>query len=268
MTEGRAEGFGTEFLRVERAGSVAEVVIDRPPMNTLDYEMYDQLAQVTEQLESDPAVRAVLFRSANEKVFVSGADIAQMRNYDRRRGASARKVDTVHATFLRIQRMSKATVVVITGHALGGGCELSLCMDFRVMATGRARIGLPEINLGIVPGGGGTQRLARLIGRAAATEMLLLGERLDAEQALRVGLVSRVGSDADDALEQGRQLAGRLAGQSPTATRLIKRALNDGVDGDLVNGLGVEREAVIEALGSPDAIEGMNAFLEKRPPAF
>lgn len=268
MTEGGNQAQGTEFLRIERAGAVAEVVIDRPPMNTLDYQMYDQLARVTEALENDAGVRAVLFRSANEKIFMSGADIAQMRHYDRRRGASARKVDTVHATFLRIQRMSKATVVVIAGHALGGGCELSLCMDFRVMARGRARIGLPEITLGIVPGGGGTQRLARLIGRAAATEMLLLGERLDAEEALRIGLVSRAGTDADDALDQGRQLANRLAGQSPTATRLIKRALNDGVDADLVNGLAVEREAVIEALGAPDAIEGLNAFLEKRTPNF
>lgn len=256
------------FLRLELDGGVAEVVIDRPPMNTLDYEMYDQFARMAERLESDDDVRAVLFRSAHEKVFVSGADIAQMQHYDRRRGASARKVDTVHATFLRIQRLSKPTVAVITGHALGGGCELALCMDFRVMAQGRPRIGLPEITLGIVPGGGGTQRLARLIGRAAATEMLLLGERLDAEAALRVGLVSRACADADAALAEGRSLAQRLAQQSPTATRLIKRALNDGVDGDLVNGLAVEREAVIEALGSADAIEGFTAFLEKRPPRF
>ena len=258
----------SDFLAVEVAGGVAEVIIDRPPMNTLDYEMYDQLAVVAEQLDSDDAVRAVLFRSAHPTVFVSGADIAQMKNYDRRRGASARKVDTVHTTFLRIQRLSKATVVVIAGHALGGGCELSLCMDFRVMVQGRPRIGLPEINLGIVPGGGGTQRLARLIGRAAATEMLLLGARVDADEALRLGLVSRSCPDAESALAEGRSLAARLAAQSPVSTRLIKRALNDGVDGDLVRGLAVEREAVIEALASPDAIEGFTAFLDKRPPSY
>lgn len=258
----------TEFLRIEVADSVAEVVIDRPPMNTLDYAMYEQLTNVVEQLESDDTVRAVLFRSAHPTVFVSGADISQMQHYDRRRGASARKVDTVHATFLRVQRLSKPTVVVIAGHALGGGCELALCMDFRVMAQGRPRIGLPEINLGIVPGGGGTQRLARLIGRAAATEMLLLGARVDADEARRLGLVTRSCADADAALAEGRGLAAKLAGQSPTAARLIKRALNDGVDGDLVRGLAVEREAVIEALASPDAIEGFTAFLEKRPPSY
>lgn len=259
----------TPFLRVETdGGAVAEVVIDRPPMNTLDYEMYDQFSQVAEALDSDDAVRAVLFRSANESVFVSGADISQMQHYDRRRGASARKVDAVHAAFLRIQRLGKPTVAVITGHALGGGCELALCMDFRVMAQGRPRIGLPEITLGIVPGGGGTQRLARLIGRAAATEMLLLGSRLDADEALRVGLVSRSCPDANSSLAAGRALARRLAAQSPTAARLIKRALNDGVDGDLVRGLAVEREAVIEALAGPDAVEGFTAFLEKRPPEF
>jgi enoyl-CoA hydratase len=257
-----------DFLPFEVADGVAEVVIDRPPMNTLDYAMYEQLTKVVERLESDDSVRAVLFRSAHPTVFVSGADIAQMKTYDRRRGASARKVDTVHATFLRVQRLSKPTIVVIAGHALGGGCELSLCMDFRVMAQGKARIGLPEVNLGIVPGGGGTQRLARLIGRAAATEMLMLGSRLDAQEALRIGLVSRACSDADAALAEGRSLAARLARQSPTALRLIKRGLNEGVDGDLVRGLAVERESVIEALGSPDAIEGMTAFLEKRPPVY
>lgn len=258
----------TEFLKVEVARGVAEVVIDRPPMNTLDYEMYDQLTLVAEQLESDETVRAVLFRSAHPTVFVSGADIAQMQHYDRRRGASARKVDTVHNTFLRVQRLSKPTVVVIAGHALGGGCELALCMDFRVMARGRARIGLPEVNLGIVPGGGGTQRLARLIGRAEATEMLLLGLRLDADTALRKGLVSRSCADAEGALDEGRMIATRLAAQSPSAVRLIKRALNDGVDGDLVRGLAVEREAVIEALAGPDAVEGLTAFIEKRPPVY
>jgi enoyl-CoA hydratase len=258
----------TEFLKVEAADGVAEVVIDRPPMNTLDYEMYDQLTSVVEQLEGDDAVHAVLFRSAHPTVFVSGADIAKMQHYDRSRGSSARKVDTVHSTFLRVQRLSKPTVVVIAGHALGGGCELALCMDFRVMAQGRPRIGLPEVNLGIVPGGGGTQRLARLIGRAAATEMLLLGSRLDADEAVRVGLVNRSCADAESALAEGRALAARLAGQSPTATRLIKRALNDGADGDLVRGLAVEREAVIEALSSPDAVEGFTAFLEKRPPQY
>lgn len=247
---------------------VAEVVIERPPMNTLDYEMYEQLTLVAEQLESNDTVRAVLFRSAHPSVFVSGADISQMQHYDRRRGASARKVDTVHATFLRLQRLSKPTVAVIAGYALGGGCELALCMDFRVMAQGRARIGLPEINLGIIPGGGGTQRLARLIGRAAAIEMLLLGSRLDADEALRKGLVSRSCADAEAALTEGRVLAAKLASQSPTAVRLIKRALNDGVDGDLVRGLAVEREAVIEALGGRDAIEGVSAFLDKRPPHY
>lgn len=258
----------TPFLRLEAIDGVAEVTIDRPPMNTLDYEMYEQLSLLAERLESDDGVRAVLFRSAHPTVFVSGADIAQMRHYDRRRGASARKVDTVHTTFLRIQRLAKPTVAVIAGHALGGGCELALCMDFRVMAQGPARIGLPEINLGLVPGGGGTQRLPRLIGRLAATEMLLLGSRLSAEEALRVGLISRSCPDAESALAEGRAIAQRLAAQSPTATRLIKRALNDGLDGDLVRGLAVEREAVIEALASPDAIEGANAFLEKRRPRF
>jgi enoyl-CoA hydratase len=253
-------------LKTEIATGVAHVVIDKPPANTLDYGLYDELSRLLDVLESDATVRAVLFSSANEKIFISGADINDMVNYDRRRGASARKVDTVHTTFLRLQRFAKPTVAAITGHALGGGCEFSLCMDFRVMTEGRARIGQPEVNLGILPGGGGSQRLARLIGRGPATEMLMLGSLLSAAEAQAVGLVSRVGESDADTLRQAEDLAAELATKAPVAIKMIKRALNDGVDGDLTSGLAVEREAVIEALGTADAEEGVAAFLEKRKP--
>jgi enoyl-CoA hydratase len=251
-------------LKTEITAGVAHVVIDKPPANTLDYALYDELSRLLDVLESDDSVRAVLFSSAHDKIFISGADINDMVDYDRRRGASARKVDTVHATFQRLQRFSKPTVAAITGHALGGGCEFSLCMDFRLMTEGRARIGQPEVNLGILPGGGGSQRLARLIGRGPATEMLMLGSLLSAAEAHAVGLVGRVGESDDDTLAQARELAAELASKAPLAIKMIKRALNDGVDGDLTAGLAVEREAVIEVLGSADAEEGVAAFLEKR----
>lgn len=256
------------FLKLRRTDAVAEVVLNKPPANALDYELYAELNLLIDELEGDDTVRAVLFASANERIFIAGADLRDMESYDRRRGATARKVDTVQSVFLRLQRLAKPTVGVITGHALGGGCEFSLCLDLRIMSRGPARIGLPEVTLGLVPGGGGTQRLARLVGRAQATRMLMLGVRLDADEALRVGLVTEVASDAEAALARGRELAQQLATMPPVAIRLIKRALNDGVDGDLLAGLAVEREAVIEALATEDAREGPRAFLEKRPPRF
>lgn len=256
------------FFRIERDGAVAVAVFDKPPANTLDYAVYEELSLLCSALEADDSVRAVVFESGNEKIFVSGADIGDMADYDRRRGPLAHKVDTVSATFLRVQRLAKPTVGAITGHALGGGCELSLCFDFRVMTDGRPRIGLPEVSLGIVPGGGGTQRLARLIGRAAATELIMLGKRLTAGEAMAIGLVNEACPDVTTTKERARELAGELARQAPLALRLVKRALNDGVDGDLVAGLAVEREAVIEVLQSEDAREGVTAFLEKRDPRF
>lgn len=256
------------WFTVTTTDEVATATLDRPPANPLDDELYDELSLLLADLESDDAVRAVVFDSAVDGIFVSGGDIKAMTRYDRRRGASARKVDTVHAAFLRVQRFAKPTVAAITGHALGGGCELALCLDFRVMTRGPARIGLPEVTLGIVPGGGGTQRLARLVGRAAATELLLLGKRLDADRAAAIGLVHEACDDPAATRTRAAELAVDLASRAPVAVRAIKRALNDGVDGDLPAGLAVEREAVVEVLGTADALEGATAFVEKRPPIF
>lgn len=256
------------WFEIDVGEGVATATLDRPPANTLDYDLYEELSRLLDTLESDDDVRAVVFASAHEKIFISGADIEAMEDYDRSRGAVARKVDTVHHTFLRLQRFGKPTVGAITGHALGGGCEFSLCLDFRVMAAGRARIGLPEVNLGIIPGGGGTQRLARLVGRSAATEMLMLGTRLGAEKAADIGLVHEVRPDPSAARARALELARELAGQPPLALRAIKRALNEGVDGGIPRGLAVEREGVIEVVGSRDAEEGVAAFLDERDPEF
>lgn len=259
---------GVGFFDVDVVAGVATATLDRPPANALDYALYEEFSLLLDRLESDDEVRVVVFASANERIFMAGADLRDMEHYDRRRGASARKVDTVHTAFLRLQRLGKPTIGILSGHALGGGCEFSLCLDFRFMSRGRARIGLPEATLGFVPGGGGTQRLARLVGRAAATELLMLGRRIDADEAERIGLVTTACDDAASTRARAEELAAELASRPPVALRLIKRALNDGVDGDLPAGLAVEREAVIEALATEDAREGPRAFLEKRPPDF
>jgi enoyl-CoA hydratase len=256
------------LVTVTREGAVAEVTIDNPPANALTNELYARLRTLADELDDDRAVRAVVFVSAHPTIFVAGADIGAMANYDFRREAIERKVRLVHDTFLRIQRLSKPTLVSIEGHALGGGCELALSLDMRFMSRGKARIGLPEAGLGIVPGGGGTQRLPRLVGRAHATQMMMLGERLDADAAERCGLVNAACDDAAATRAATHDMARRLAEMPSSSLRLIKRCINDGYDRDLMNGLEVERGAAIEALLAPEAREGIAAFLERRPARF
>jgi enoyl-CoA hydratase/carnithine racemase len=249
------------------SAGVTVVEIDNPPANALTEELYAGLGDAITRLELDDDTRAVVFASANERIFVSGADIRAMAEYDFRRGAIARKVDLVAGCFLRLQRLGKPTVAAIEGHALGGGCELALALDFRFMARGPARIGLTEAALGIVPGGGGTQRLPRLVGRARAAELMMLAHRLDADEAERIGLVTGA-CDPGETRALALAHAERLAAMPRSSLRLIKRALNDGFDADLARGLAIEREAAIEALLSPEAREGIAAFLEKRTARF
>jgi len=257
-----------EFFTVESVGPVAVCTLDKPPANTLDEDLYAEIDRLVLGLELSSDVRAAVIASAHPSIFVAGADIKRMADYDFRPGATGRKVDLVHATFRRLQRVRIPTVAAITGHALGGGCEIALSCDFRVMTEGDARIGLPEIGLGIIPGGGGTQRLPRLIGRARAAELLMLGTRLDAVEAERIGLVNRTRPTSAETLAEATALAERLAQMPAPGLRLIKRCLNDGVDGDLDHGLAIERDAVVEALAQPEAREGIAAFVERRPPRF
>ncbi len=244
------------------------VTIANPPANALTDELYEQLRRAVVELELDDGTRAVVFVSDHPGIFVSGADIKRMADYDFRRGAIARKLDLVHGTFLRLQRLGKPTVAAIEGHALGGGCELALALDFRFMSRGPARIGLPEAGLGIIPGGGGTQRLPRLVGRARAAHLMMLAERLDADEAAAIGLVTAACDDGPATRDTARAWAGRLARMPGSSLRLIKQALNDGFDGDLMRGLAVERSCAVEALLAPAAREGISAFVERREPEF
>ena len=256
------------FFSVEALGPVAVCTLDKPPANTLDEDLYGEIDQLVTGLELTAEARAAVIASAHPSIFVAGADIKRMASYDFRPGATGRKVDLVHATFRRLERVGVPTVAAITGHALGGGCELALACDFRVMTEGEARIGLPEIGLGIIPGGGGTQRLPRLVGRARATDLLMLGTRLSAAQAERIGLVNAACPSPEETRAEAIALAERLARMPSPGLRLIKRCLNDGVDGDLDRGLSIERGAVVEALAQPEAREGIAAFVERRPPRF
>jgi enoyl-CoA hydratase len=256
------------FFTVERHDAVARCVLDKPPANALDAELHADFALLLDLLEQDRAVRAVVLASANEKIFMAGAKLQAFPDSHFSAEETARRVDLAQGTFLRVQRLPKPVVAEIAGHALGGGCELALACDFRVMSEGPALIGCPEIRLGIIPGGGGTQRLPRLVGRAQATRLLLLGERLGAVEALEIGLVDITAATAAVARDEALALAARLAEMPSPGLRLIKRCLADGMDTTLEEGLSIEREAAIEALAQPEAREGLSAFLEKRAPRF
>jgi enoyl-CoA hydratase/carnithine racemase len=205
-----------------------------------------------------------VFASAHPKVFVAGADLKRMSDESFTPAQVAERVDRAQAAFLRIERLGKPTVAAIEGYALGGGCELVLSMDFRFMARGEGRIGLPEASLGLMPAAGGTQRLPRLIGRTRAAELMMLARRLDADEADRIGLVTA----CDDARAAALAHAVQLAAMPASSLRWIKTCLNQGYDGDLVTGMGVERAAAMEAFASEDAREGVAAFREKRTPRF
>ena len=256
------------FFSVELHDGVARCVLDKPPANALDGELHADFALLLDLLEADAAARVIVLASANEKIFMAGAKLEDFPDEHFSASETARRVDLAQATFGRVQRLPQPVVAEIAGHALGGGCELALACDFRVMSEGHALIGCPEIRLGIIPGGGGTQRLPRLVGRSHATRLLLLGERLGAREALEIGLVDVTAPTATAARDEALALAARLAEMPAPGLRLIKRCLAEGSDSTLEQGLLIEREAAIEALAQPEAREGLRAFLEKRAPRF
>jgi enoyl-CoA hydratase len=256
------------FFHVERHGAVARCLLDKPPANTLDEDLHADFATLLDRLEQDAGIRAVVLASANEKIFMAGAKLEDFPDEHFSREASGRRIDLAQGTFLGVQRLGKPVIVEIAGHALGGGCELALACDFRVMSEGEGRIGCPEIRLGIIPGGGGTQRLPRLVGRARAARLLLLSERLSAREAAAIGLVDAAYATPEETRAAALELATQLAELPSAAVRLIKRCLDEGYDSTLLAGLAIEREAAIEALAQPEAREGLRAFLERRPPRF
>jgi enoyl-CoA hydratase len=255
---------GHDTLRVEIDGAVATVIIDRPEKrNALSAQVRADLLDALDGLEQDPDVRVVVLTGAGDKAFVAGADIgefAQRGPIEQRTAMEGRRVFDVVAEY------PKPTIACINGLALGGGCELALACDLRIAARS-ARLGQPEVNLGILPGGGGTQRLPRVVGMGRAMRLILTGEVIDAEKAERMGLVDEVVDD-NVLTERTRELAGRIARHSPLALKLIKQAVRAAADMPLSAGLALERELFVTAFSSEDRKEGIAAFLEKRPPEF
>lgn len=255
-----------EDLIVSGEGNVAVVTINRPKaLNALTYAAMAEIAAVTEDLAADPEVRAVVFTGAGERAFVAGADINEVRAISSAEEAE-RKMRYGQEVFRKIELMPKPVIMAINGYALGAGLELAMAGDVRIAAE-TAKLGLPEINLGVFPGWGGTQRLPRLVGKGAAKLMTLTGEPVTAAEALRLGLVDRV-VPAAELMPTALALAQTLAGKAPIALRLAKQAINEGLELTLEQGLALEARLWGEVALTEDKTEGTTAFLEKRKPVF
>lgn len=243
---------------------IAVVTVNRPDkLNALDASVIDDLDACFADLAGNESVRAIVLTGSGEKAFVAGADINQFSSLD---AAAARDFALRgQAVFTRIEQSDQPVVAAVNGYALGGGCELALACHIRV-ASENASFGQPEVNLGVIPGYGGTQRLPRIVGRGLALEMILTGDPVNAARALEVGLVNRVTS-LNDLLPTARKIAGRIASRGPLAVSLARRAV-DAADLPLADGL--KREAALfgEVFGTEDVAEGVSAFLERRKPTF
>ena len=254
----------SDNVLTESRGPVALVTINRPDkLNALNIAIRRELAETLDRLREDANTRVVVMTGAGEKAFVAGADIAE---FEGRTALDQREVMRARSIFTSTEEFPKPIIAMVNGYCLGGGCELAMACDIRT-ASDRARFGQPEINLGIIPGGGGTQRLARLVGEGKAMQLILSGEMISAQEAYRIGLVDELYPAAE--LEaKTLELAGKIAEKSPVALAMAKAAVKGAARSNLREGL--EREIDLFALtfSSQDKEEGVRAFLEKRKPSF
>jgi enoyl-CoA hydratase len=252
-------------LLLERDGTVAVVTVNRPQvLNALNSATIDDLRRAALSLKHDAGVRAIVLTGSGDKSFVAGADINELAVQTPAQ-AKEHALRGQHV-FDLIENLGKPVIAAINGYALGGGCELAMACTLRIAAD-TARIGQPEINLGIIPGYGGTQRLARLVGKGVALEMLLSGRHLTAAEALQIGLVNRV-VPAGSALSDAKTLAAELALKAPLAVQYIIEALNRGLEVSLDKAQFMEATLFGLAASTDDMREGTRAFLEKRKPDF
>jgi len=249
-----------EFVRVEIDGGVATIRLDRPPMNALNVQVQEEIRAAAAEVGGRSDVAAVVLYGG-EKVFAAGADVKEMATM-----AYTEMVDrsaALQSALTAIARIPKPVVAAVTGHALGGGCELTLCADFRVCADD-ATFGQPEILLGVIPGGGGTQRLPRLVGPAKAKDIIFSGRFVGAEEALRIGLVDRVVAPAE-VYDAARAMAARFVGGPAYALRAAKEAVDRGLETDLDTGLELERLQFTGLFATEDRRIGMTSFVEQGP---
>lgn len=252
-----------ENLIVEREEHIGIVTLNRPPANPINLAVLEELDAVFSEWEKDKTVRAVIITGAGERGFSAGFDVKTAGTPQGEKAMSRGQ-----EVFSHIERYPKPVIAALNGFALGGGCELAMSCHFRIMVNSeRVVAGQPEIDLGIIPGWGGTQRLPRLVGKTRALEMLLLGTRIKAPEALSIGLITKM-SQPGQVMEDARELARALSKKAPVAVQVILDAVNRGLETGIDQGLKIELEGSQRVGKTKDAVEGMMAFIEKREAVF
>ena len=247
------------------SNDIGILTVNRPDvLNALNWDTLRELRDIVENKLPQQELRTLILTGAGSKAFVAGADIAQMNNMTTREFQDY--VQYAHKVYELIESCPIPSIAAINGYALGGGCELALACDIRI-ASEKARLGFPEVKLGIFPGWGGTQRVTRVLGLGKTKELVFTGEMIDAEEALRIGLVERV-VPHEEIMNEARKLAGAIAKRGPIAVSMSKTAINSGSEMDLQRALLLEKTLVALCFDSNDRVEGMKAFMEKREPAF
>jgi enoyl-CoA hydratase len=253
-----------ETLELNVNNKVATLYLNRLPLNPLNTKLFQELSQAVDYIEQNDEIHAVIITGKGERAFAAGADITEMTSLDD--AGMFRMGQLSRTAFNKLERLSKPVIAAINGLALGGGCELALCCDFRICSE-NAKIALPEINLAIIPGGGGTQRLQRLIGQSRAKELLYFGDMISAQEAYAYGLVNKV-VPLDKLMEVANEWAGKLAEKPVVAMRSMKLAVYSGANTDLDTALLIEAAYFGNTFATEDRKEGMRAFVEKRKPNY
>lgn len=251
-------------IEIRKSDGLAYLVINRPELrNALNKETLNEMMEALEILAADDETGCVVFTGSGEKSFAAGADIRQLKS---RTALDVFNRGGMQEVYDYIEAYDKPTIAMVNGYALGGGCELAMACDIRI-ASENAKFGLPELNLSIIPSAGGTQRLARLVGKGAAMDMILRGKIIDAKEAYRIGLVSEIAS-IEELQEKTEEAAGQILSKGPLAVKLAKLAVHAGFDADQKTGLVIEKLAQAVLFSTDDKNEGTSAFLEKRKPQF
>lgn len=251
-----------EFIKVATEGSVGIITLNRPQvLNALNLKIVDEIVEELERIDHDPSIRVVIL-TGNDKAFAAGADIDEMAD----EAVVSILLKDQFKAWDRLSKINTPVIAAVSGFVLGGGCELMMSCDM-VIASETTKIGQPEIKLGVMPGAGGTQRLTKAVGKVKAMEMLLTGEPISAEEALRYGLVNRV-VPVEVYFQEAMKLAQQIAAQPPVAARMIKKSVLKAMDSSLLDGMEYERNCFYLLFASEDREEGMKAFVEKRRPKF
>lgn len=264
MSEGGERPMARQYVHLRKEEDIGIITIDRPPVNALSVQTVEELYDAFREAAEDKEIKAIVLTGGGDRAFVAGADITEFPKLTPEVGEQMAAKGQAVLTF--IEKLPKVVVAAINGFCLGGGNELAMACDVRVASDG-ARFGQPEMNLGMIPGFGGTQRLPRIVGKSRAKEIIYTGDMITAQEAYRIGLVSKV-VPVGDVVRAAKDIARKVALKGAVAIKLAKRAIDEGMEANLAEGLALEAKLFGEICGTEDMREGVAAFLEKRQPKF